>query len=116
MSDIGLYSSMYEEIRDVAELIDSVIVSARSESPVSNNNWKRLADILSRVSDTEPVGPLIQVLRLRLRARQWDLKSILEELRTGNASPATVEQLEQLARDLEQERRDTFSRIRRMSR
>jgi hypothetical protein len=121
MSEAGLYSGLYGQIREYAELLDNVLIGLkRGTSSPDDESRRRLGNFLislgsDRWSDlpTRLIATLVRD-KAEVEEREWS--------RAGNAllSPDVdaplIELLEVLARSLEQEQAMAMARIRGSSR
>lgn len=121
MSNIGLYSGLYDQIRNHATLFDEVLVGLRSgESTPSDPARQRLASLLSALATTPSTDLSLRALDIALRDRQagdeqvW--AQVARDLLAAEVSPSIVARLEEMAQALEAERTGTLARMRRWSR
>ena len=117
MSDSGLYTQLYAQLRTYAELVDLVIVDlGNPDGPSFNKERETLANML-RVLQTKPSTELGAVLLANVLHESkltgpMDWQKIADALDRGEASPNVIGGLEELARALESERADIHARIR----
>ena len=116
MSDPGLYTHLYSQLRDCAELIDHVIIGL--EATGSNPDTKKLESLsgLLRALQAAPSSNLsamlvLNVLREKRTAIGNDWNEIADAIDRRDASPAVIKRLEELARALESERADMHARM-----
>jgi hypothetical protein len=110
MSNIGLHAGFYGEIREFAELVDSVIADISLGAPGPANRQK-LADRLKDMTATGSDGLLLRYLGpdSGITRQSWvDLAGALQQDR----SPAWVsDRLESLARLLDSGRSAALERL-----
>ena len=117
MSDSGLYTQLYVQLRTYAELVDLVIIDLGDpDGPSFKKERETLANML-RVLQTKPYRELGTVLLANVLHESKltgpvDWQKIADELDRGEASPSVIGGLEELARALESERADIHARIR----
>jgi hypothetical protein len=116
MSDPGLYTHLYAQLRDCAELIDRVIIDLETEGAAAGTKEREaLADLL-RALDEAPASNLsatllANVLREGRSSGRVNWHEIAEAIDRGDSSQAVIERLEGLARALESERADMHARM-----
>lgn len=117
MSDTTLYSGLYQQLSQYAELVDDVLLSMVGDNPEKNVQlYKRLGGLLEDLL-TESEGRLSTKIIAQLL---WDdddivqneLPEVAKGLRSGKVDKTAKEVLERFARLLEQERTTIMSRIR----
>lgn len=117
MSDSGLYTHLYVQLRDCAELIDQVIIdleTGRKAAPIKVR--ESLASLL-RALQAAPASSLdatllANVLREKRISGKANWNEIADAIDRGDASRTVIGQLEELARVLESERADMRARMR----
>jgi len=117
MSTTGLQSGLYREIRELAELFDTALIALKSTSGSSVANCpQRLGAVLLRLANplvTEPHDQLLaSLLAGSRRGSRTRLSDLGNALMAGTVSPRLLDDLEDLAGLLEQERAGTFAKIR----
>jgi hypothetical protein len=116
MSDAGLYSGLYEQIRGYAELVDDVLISLKAgTSHPADNERHKLAEFLMSLSsdhrDNFAAQRLLMILRTKVSGQpRWpDLgRALLSETESAQVIPP----LESLARSLEDEQVNVTTRMR----
>jgi hypothetical protein len=112
MSNSGLYTSIYREIHDWADLIDRVISGiATGQSQASDDDRQRLAKLLDQL-DTAPIASSVQHLKAVLGDQRVKWSEVAAALRTNAPSSAAIERLEEIARALERRRVGVLDRLR----
>jgi aminoglycoside phosphotransferase (APT) family kinase protein len=116
MSDSGLYTHLYAQLRDCAELIDHVIINLETTDGVAGTKEREALVSLLRTLHTAPASNLsatllANVLRETRTGGRANWNEIADAIDKGNVSPAIIERLEELARALESERADMHARI-----
>jgi aminoglycoside phosphotransferase (APT) family kinase protein len=116
MSDSGLYTHLYVQLRDCAELIDHVIVDLETTGGAAGTKEREALVSLLRTLHTAPASNLSatllsNVLRETRMGGGANWNEIADAIDKGNVSQAVIERLEELARALESERADMHARI-----
>jgi len=112
MSDIGLYGSMYEQLRETADYIDRALVNLRNPT-VADCTRNELADFLGRITDTQSTDPDVRRLSVVLKQEPPGLAALATLAKTlRQRLPNTTEhqQLEQLALSIDKECASTLAR------
>jgi len=114
-SDPGLYTHLYAQLRDCAELIDHVIVDLETNGMAGVKEREALAGLL-RALQAAPASSLdavllANVLRENRIASRANWSEIADAIDRGDASKAMIGRLEELARILESERADMHARM-----
>jgi len=116
MSDSGLYTHHYAQLRDCAELIDHVIIDLETTGGAAGTKEREALVSLLRTLHTAPASNLsatllANVLRETRTGGRANWNEIADAIDKGDASPAVIGRLEELARALESERADMHARI-----
>jgi hypothetical protein len=117
MSQIAMYSGVYDEIREYAELLDKVLMDLKGgTSGPQDENRQRLAELLTSLA-TPGAGDLsIRVISFLLRddagVDPAELAKIGKLLKATSADNSMIEPLERLAQSLQQEQAVTMARMR----
>jgi hypothetical protein len=116
MSEPGLYTLLYVQLRHCGELIDQVIVDF--ETTGGRAGLKQREDLaqLLRVLQTSPASDLdatllANVLRETKAASGANWAEVADAIDQGDLSEGILERLEELARALEVQRADMHARI-----
>ena len=109
MSALGLYTSLYSQLSDCAELIDDVIIDLELAGGNGKTKQRKALSGLLRTLDTAPTSDLRTVLLWNvLRENKGQQHSnwgkIADAIDRGDVSKNTILHLEKLARILELER------------
>ena len=121
MSDIGLFGSVYEQLREYSDLLDSLLIEIQSTAePKRIEARQRLAALLRTVADVNNKSPSAQVVRVVLRRELTSTLGRPDILCTALASALEkhapskqeVDQLEKIATAVESERQITIARMR----
>jgi hypothetical protein len=117
MNDTGLFSGIYEGIRDHADLLDRVLVQLKAgTSTAANDERQRLAAWLMVLDDDHVADYSARMIRPMLRSQRPRLPGgwaeVGESLRAGAVSAALIGRLEELARALEREQAAAMARLR----
>jgi hypothetical protein len=116
MSDPGLYTQLYAQLRDCAELIDHVIVDLETTGGTKETKERKALVGLLRALQAAPTSNLSAmllstILREGMVARRANWGDIADAIDKGEASQTVIGRLEELARALESERADMHARI-----
>ncbi len=116
MSDPGLYTHLYTQLRDCAELIDEVIIDLATTKNASNSKERETLVNLLRALHAAPASSLgSQMLANLLRESRISERSnwneVADAIDRGDASRSIIGRLEELARVLESERADMHARM-----
>jgi hypothetical protein len=116
MSDPGLYTHLYVQLRDCAELIDRVIIHLETTVGSSGAKEREALASLLRTLQLAPASNLnatvlANVLRESRLAGKANWNEIADAIDRGDASKAVIGQLEELARAVESERAEMHARI-----
>ncbi len=116
MSDPGLYTHLYAQLRDCAELIDQVIIDLETRRGVIATKERETLATLLRALQAAPASSLdamllANVLRESRIAGRANWNEVADAIDRGDASRAVIGRLEELARVLESERADMHARM-----
>lgn len=116
MSDPGLYTHLYAQLRDCAELIDHVIIDLETPGGAVGTKQREALVSLLRALQTAPTSNmsatlLANVIRETRTTGRANWSEIADAIDKGEASQAVIGRLEELARALESERADMHARI-----
>ena len=116
MGDLGLYTSLYSQLSDCAELIDDVIIDLELTNGNGETKQRKALSGLLRTLDTAPTSDLRTVLLWNvLRENKGQQHSnwgkIADAIDRGDASKNTISHLEKLARVLELEQAKINARM-----
>jgi hypothetical protein len=116
MSDAGLYTHLYAQLRDCAELVDQVIVDLETPGGAAGiKERETLAGLLRTLQDSPSSNLsamlLSNVLRENRAAHRANWGEIADAIDRGEASQTVIGRLEELARALESERADMHARF-----
>jgi hypothetical protein len=117
MNDTGLFSGIYEGIRDHADLLDRVLVQLKAgTSVVGNDERQRLAAWLTALDDEQTTDYSARMIQLMLRSQRPRLQGgwaeVSASLSAGAVNAAVIGRLEELARALEREQAAALARLR----
>ena len=116
MSDAGLYSGLYEQIRECAELVDDVLIALKSgSSRPADGQRRKLGEFLIILSrnrrDDFAAQRLLAVLGTKAKA-QPDWASLGSALLAESEDVRLITPLETLPRSLEDEQVSVTTRMR----
>ena len=116
MSDPGLYTNLYVQLRDCAELIDQVIIDLETSNSTEPTRTRENLSRLLRTLDAAPASSLdatllANVLRQKRIAGRTNWNEIADAIDRGDGSRTVIVQLEDLASVLESERAEMQARM-----
>ncbi len=114
MTNPGLYADLHQQMRELADLVDRVLVGLR-DAEVENANRNKLAQTLSDLAEPNPDDLSIRLLAISLGSGQGNRqkwRQISEALRGVQPNPAVFDDLEQFAQLLEQRQADALAKMR----
>lgn len=116
MSDPGLHTYLYTQLRNYAELVDDVIVDLETAGGKRETERRQTLSELLRALDTEPVSDLSatllwNILRENKLPRKADWSKVADAIERGDTFGEVIERLEELARVLELERAEMNARM-----
>lgn len=115
MSDTGVFASRYGHLRRVGDLLDQLLLQARSNhtnAPIGIA--KQLAELLEEAVSAR-VNPLYELTLAtpdRTQRQVTDIGKIAASLRQGTLSALVLEQLETLAQSIDARLSETASQMR----
>jgi hypothetical protein len=116
MSDPGLYTHLYAQLRDCAELVDRVIIDLETTGGATGTEERKALVTVLRALQAAPASNLSAVLLSNVLRHgrvvhpvNWG--NIADAIDRGEASEAVIARLEELARALESERADMHARM-----
>ncbi len=116
MSNPGLYSGIYQQIREHAELVDNVLVKLKTGEGNDNSLRLELADLLSELSvektdtlSTRMIAMLVIGDDATSRAR-W--RRLSNNLKAEKVDVSAIHELENLAQLLEQVQANAVAKMR----
>lgn len=117
MSNPGFYASLYEQIREYAELVDKVLINLKSGTSSPNDpDRQQLGNLLATLAgetwDSLPTRMISLMLRDRHNTSQKKWEQLGKTLLTDQSDPSVIKDLETLAITLEQEQAGTINRMR----
>jgi hypothetical protein len=116
MSDVGLYSGLYEQIRECAELVDNVLIALKAGTSRPHDIERRkLGEFLQSLSsdcrDDFSAQRLVAILRCRT-SPQPNWSELGRALVSDASSTTLIAPLENLALSLEDEEVNVTTRMR----
>jgi hypothetical protein len=114
MSDTGVFASRYGHLRRIGDLLDRLLLQARSHPSASLGIAKQLAELLEQMASTRasPLQELTLVMIDRPQPPVADIVNIAASLRQGDLSALVLEQLETLARSIDARLSETAAQMR----
>lgn len=116
-SDTGLFSGLYQQTRECAELVDQVLIQIKDgTSSPKDKSRQELSKFLIHLGNNEWEDLSSRLIILVLRGKedfaeaQWSRAG--SALLSSEVDTSVVELLEQLARSLEQEQTGAMERMR----
>ncbi|MFB3779528.1 MAG: hypothetical protein ACE141_18055 [Bryobacteraceae bacterium] len=117
MSDIGVHSNVYQRVRDYGELIDQVLLGLRSKgSSPADVSRRTLGELLVGIAAVPPsdlqAAWLGMLIGGDVGARAGWARIGRALLSSDPAEPEVLDQLEELARKLEDQRTEALAKMR----
>jgi hypothetical protein len=117
MNDTGLFSGIYQGIRDQADLLDRVLVRLKAgTSGRHDEDRQQLAAWLCSLGDTQTLDASACMVRVLLRGRGATVQQGWEEvgrsLQQELVGTSVIDRLEELARALDREQAEALARLR----
>ncbi|MCE9561157.1 MAG: hypothetical protein K8U57_03795 [Planctomycetes bacterium] len=117
MTDTGLFSGIYQGIRDHADLLDRVLVRLNAgTSTTQDEDRRRLAAWLCSLGADQTADASAAMIRVLLRGQGAGVRQgwgeVGELLRLELVGPPVIDRLEELARALEREQATVLARLR----
>lgn len=117
MNNPGLYASIYQQIREYAELVDTVLISIKSgTSDVRDPERQKLSNLLIILAgntwDSLPTRLVALLLRDKDNTNQQKWEKLGKSLLSDRLDPSITKDLEDLAVALEQEQVGTITKMR----
>jgi hypothetical protein len=115
MSDPGLFTHLYSQLRHCGELIDTVIVDLETTGGSSAGKQRDDLSRLLRSLQSSPTSSLDAALLATVlresRTAEANWTDVADAIDRGEASKAVIDRLEDLARALETQRAEVHARI-----
>jgi len=120
MSDIGLYGSIYEQLRFYADALDRALVALRNPQPeISQSARREIVNLLREVINKESTDPAARLVTAILKQGLPAIagqgltlcESLAATLQQRPPSQAELSQLEHVALTLDKECSSTLARI-----
>jgi len=116
MSDASLFSGLYQQIHEYAELLDDVLVNLKENtSSLEDKSRQELASFLLDLTNEQCEDLPVRLIALALRNNKVNLAEIADigqALQSTEIDESDIELLEQLAQSLEQEQAGAMERMR----
>jgi hypothetical protein len=116
MSDIGLNSGLYGQMREYAELLDDVLIGLKTNVALPSDSRQRLADFLTALEADNWQDVPTRVIAILLRDKAYveknDWPALASALLSDEIDETVINKLERLAWSLEQEQSIAMARIR----
>ncbi len=121
MSDVGLYGSVYEQLRFFADKLDRALIALRDpNTDIARKARKDIASLLRETTNSESTDPATRLVTAILKRGLPDIAgqglplcdSLAKVLETRSPSQIELSQLEQIAMTLDKECSRTLEGIR----
>jgi hypothetical protein len=116
MTNAGLYADLHQQMRELAELVDKVIVQLRQDQTKISVERMNLAQRLEQLSDSNPDDLADRLLSITLGANQDNNRQKWQTLSQALSSIETdrsiIDILEPFAYLLEQRQADALAKMR----
>jgi molecular chaperone GrpE (heat shock protein) len=120
MSDIGLYGSVYEQLRTYADRLDRALIALRNpQADVAQKARLKIVDLLREILDRNSTNPATRfvaiILKQELRTTAGQGLSLCDALAKAleqhSPNQSELNQLEQIAMALDKECSNSLARI-----
>lgn len=121
MSDIGLFGSIYEQLREYSDQLDILLLQVQNaEDSQKIRARKKLASLLRTLSDSDNKSPSVQIVRMVLKRElsktfgnpEVLCKKLADALELRQPSIQELDQLDKMAIAVDSERKLTMDRMR----
>jgi hypothetical protein len=116
MSNPGLYSDIYQQIREYAALVDKVLIGLKENVYSIDPNREKLAQLLDSFAEREPEDLSVKIIAILLGGNdetnrvRWNQMS--RALRMSKPVQSLINDLERFAQKLEQQQADALAKMR----
>jgi hypothetical protein len=116
MSESGLYSGLYQNLHECADLVDKVLINLKTGKNLKNDSFQQMLAVLllelaEDQSDNLPARLIQLLLHNQNNVTRADLVRVGNALKTGAVLEETIYQLETIAQALEAEQGRAMARI-----
>jgi hypothetical protein len=115
MSETGIHAGGYQRVRDYAETVDRLLLDLKAGRTPSDETVDPVVSFLEALASERAAPAAVQAVGALLRRRTTlpsaKLKGIAEELKAGNPSAGSLEELETVASVLDEERAAISARL-----
>jgi hypothetical protein len=116
MTNPGLYADLYQQMRELADLVDNVLIGLKDSPTIGKAEREKLAQTLSSLSEENPDNLSDRLLGVILTSGQSDNRQKWKNLSSSLAMDSTdkqlLEDLEQFAQLLEQRQSVALAKMR----
>ncbi len=117
MSDTSLNTSLYEEIREYAEMVDQLLIGLKDgTSSEKDDNRRKMGNLLLQLAENRYEDLSSRLIMLVIRdsgnIRQSDYRKMGKALLSTDIDDSVVNWLEMFAQSLEKGQADALSRVR----
>jgi hypothetical protein len=117
MTNPGLYSGIYQQIREFAELVDDVLIALKAEdeksdTPSRQKLAKLLSDLASEHTDTLPTRMIALLVIGDDDSSRVRWSRLATALKSEKVDRSAIDELENLAQLLEQVQADAIAKMR----
>lgn len=121
MSNPGIYSGIYKQVQELAELVDEVIIRLKENNSFKNDaNRQKLSHILANLEPNKWDNLSTGLISIKLTGEDLDnhpdWSRIGKVLSSDKSNQIIVDELESVAQILEQMQSDTLAKMRGVSR
>jgi hypothetical protein len=115
MSETGIHAGGYQRVRDYGETVDRLLLDLKAGRTPSDDALDPVINFLEALASERAAPASVQAVAALLRRRTAipaaKLKSIAEELKARHPSPASLQELENVASVLDEERAAISARL-----
>lgn len=116
MSNPGLYSDIYQQVRGYAALVDKVLIGLKENAYLNDPKREELAQVFDAFVEGQQEDLSIKIIAILLGGNdvtnqaRWKQMSVA--LRASRPPQTLIDDLEQFAQKLEQQQADALAKLR----
>lgn len=115
MSNPGLYSSVYQQIREYAALVDMVLISLKENPESADTHREQLSRLLADLANPEQTDLSLRIVAIMFGSETGSRKTwqrLSQALRNTQFERTVIHDLEQFAQVLEEKQADALAKMR----
>ena len=116
MTNPGLYADLHQQMREIAALVDTVLIGLKESKDIAHSDRERLATVFDQIIEPNPEELADHLLSITLSDGyhnphlKW--RQVSQALRTNRSNSTIIHNLEQFAQLLEQKQADALAKMR----